>query len=111
MNPDFGWPVGGLFFLPFQLQCPLARLGMRCPTCGLGHSILEAFSGHWQNSLRLHFLGLPFLVLIFTGLILFFIHPQLLKQLWDRGEGLLLQYRKTSYLLIGAYAAWGFLRK
>lgn len=50
------------FLIP--LRCPLNfLLGIACPTCGLGHSIVHAIAGEWRQSVEHHILGIPFLVL------------------------------------------------
>ncbi len=35
--------------------------GLRCPGCGMVHSLLHAFQGHWTEAFRAHLLGLPLL--------------------------------------------------
>lgn len=46
-----------------QFPLCLFRLwtGLRCPGCGMGHAVLEAFQGHWGASFSSHALGLPLL--------------------------------------------------
>ncbi|HAM34596.1 MAG TPA: hypothetical protein DEB40_03185 [Elusimicrobia bacterium] len=53
--------------------------GARCPGCGMGHSLLEAFQGHWTASWRHHPLGLPLLA-VWTAWLAF--------GLLNRGRGM-----------------------
>ena len=44
--------------------CLFRRLtGLRCPGCGMGHSLLAAFQGRWELSFNHHPFGLPLLAL------------------------------------------------
>ena len=45
--------------------CPLANLGLEwCPGCGLGRSITQIFHGNIAESVKLHWFGIPALMLI-----------------------------------------------
>ncbi len=51
------------FFFP--LRCPLKIIfGLRCPTCGLGESILYLLTGDFSSAFKAHFLGPPIVVLL-----------------------------------------------
>jgi len=46
--------------------CPFSNLGISfCPGCGIGRSISLAFRGEWLNSLMMHPLGIPAIILLF----------------------------------------------
>lgn len=47
-----------VFQIYFPLKCPLKFfLGLTCPTCGLGRSIIYALAGEWSSSWHAHILG------------------------------------------------------
>ena len=51
------------FFFP--LRCPLKTIfGLRCPTCGLGESILYFLTGDLSSAFKVHFLGPPIVVFL-----------------------------------------------
>lgn len=57
-------PHGHEDHLPFT-WCPLANLGIQwCPGCGLGRSITQLFHGNIAESLKLHWFGIPALLII-----------------------------------------------
>ncbi len=73
------WPIewmcwiSALFLLYFSNPhvhhlslCPLDNLGITwCPGCGLGRSIALLMHGELQESIRMHWLGIPaFLVIV-----------------------------------------------
>lgn len=57
-------PEPGFSICPFKLLT-----GLPCPGCGMGHALISAFQGHWQQSFSYHPLGLPLLAL-WTGWLL-----------------------------------------
>ena len=53
--------------------CPLANIGLKwCPGCGLGRAITQLFHGNLQESIRLHWLGIPAVLLIGNRIIVLF---------------------------------------
>src|SRR5690348_15157146 len=50
--------------------------GWSCPGCGMGHALLAAFQGHWEQSLRYHPLGLPLLAVWTCWLLYRFLFPK-----------------------------------
>lgn len=45
--------------------CPFANLGIKwCPGCGLGRAITQLFHGNLTESLKLHRLGIPAVLII-----------------------------------------------
>jgi hypothetical protein len=101
------------------LSCPLkAFFGITCPTCGLTRSVLYAWNGDFDMSLRFHFGGI---VLLMVGVVLFFIlsaqkENQILsyiKVLAGRSENRF-HTRKVFgvnvvlAISVVAYAVWGF---
>ena len=69
------WIIHSLSLVKFQfffpLRCPLKTiLGLRCPTCGLGESILYFLTGDLSSAFKAHFLGPPIVVLL-TAISLF----------------------------------------
>jgi hypothetical protein len=50
--------------------CPLSNLGIKwCPGCGLGRSITNLFHGNIRESIKLHWLGIPALLLICARIV------------------------------------------
>ena len=94
-----------LQFIP--LRCPLFFLfDLRCPTCGLGHALVHAWLGEWQESWVAHPLGL---LLLAFGLWWW------VSLMVGRGEKVLwnawlwLSERQVmSGVLVGGYCVWGF---
>ena len=88
------------------LRCPLRwLLGIPCPTCGLGRSLIAAALLHPAASWRYHPLGLP---LFWGG------QAVLLARVFGRGYQLTAQtlpfgrQPKLVWLLAIAYGVWGF---
>lgn len=49
----------------FPLKCPLRFLfGIECPTCGLGRSLVFAFSFQFERAHQYHLLGSPLFALM-----------------------------------------------
>jgi hypothetical protein len=45
--------------------CPLANLGFNwCPGCGLGRSLSHLLHGNFQESIRMHWFGIPALLIL-----------------------------------------------
>ena len=50
--------------------CPLANLGLDwCPGCGLGRSLTQLFHGNIRESVKLHWFGIPALLIIFSRIL------------------------------------------
>jgi hypothetical protein len=50
--------------------CPLSNLGIKwCPGCGLGRSITNLLHGNVLESIKLHWLGIPALLLICARMV------------------------------------------
>lgn len=115
MNSFGVWNI--LRFLP--LKCPLVIFfGIQCPTCGLGRSLIYAWSGNFSLSLHYHFLG----IVIYLSSFLFFLwlgfRFELKKQLVLISlieQKSLLLYKKIPkalwIVLLITYCLWGFNRK
>ncbi len=63
--------------------CPLKSLGWSfCPGCGLGRSIILLFHGEFKESVMMHWLGIPaVLILIWRIVTLFKKNRQIIKHL------------------------------
>jgi len=58
------------FHKPDFTLCPYTNLGFKwCPGCGLGRSITHLFRGNVQESLKMHVLGIPALLLICARIV------------------------------------------
>ncbi len=94
----------GTVFLP--IRCPLHLLtGILCPTCGLGRSLVLAFTGFYAESLSFHPGGL--FVLLFSILYFFWRLGYLPK---IQSDFLRLFGLKTTAVFIVLYSVWGFAR-
>ena len=112
------WSVLTFFqrFLP--LKCPLSYFfGIQCPTCGLGRSLIYAWSGNFHLSLHYHFLGT---LIYFSSYIFFFwflFKYELKKEvplillIEQKTISLFQQIPKTLWIiLVIIYTVWGFSR-
>lgn len=53
--------------------CPLARLGFTwCPGCGMGRSIAYLLHGELLTSFKLHWFGVPALLILFFRIVQLF---------------------------------------
>lgn len=90
------------------LKCPLLLLfDIHCPTCGLGRSLIAAWSIQFSEAWAHHFFG----PIIYFGSYLFFsvlyFNPEFINRLFQN----LRSVRPSVWLpLLGAYSVWGFLR-
>lgn len=104
MNSFGVWNI--LRFLP--LKCPLVVFfGIQCPTCGLGRSLIYAWSGNFSLSLHYHFLGV---IIYFLSYVIYF--AVLFSIDWKRpGIQIYKQIPKAIWIiLLLVYTAWGFHR-
>jgi hypothetical protein len=87
------------------LRCPLhAWTGYLCPTCGLGRSLVLAFSGYYRKSLHYHPGGLLVYGLSIAVFFAFLAgRPVLLWKLGTAG-------RRVGWTALLVYALWGFSR-
>jgi hypothetical protein len=68
--------------LSFSL-CPLANLGLKfCPGCGLGRSISYALHGNFLQSIHLHLLGIPAILILAYRTVSLVIHA--MSELFSR---------------------------
>jgi hypothetical protein len=50
--------------------CPLSNLGLKwCPGCGMGRAITNILHGNLQESLKLHWFGIPALLIICVRIV------------------------------------------
>lgn len=53
--------------------CPLANLGFTwCPGCGIGRSLSHLLHGDVQESLRMHWFGIPALLILLGRIFILF---------------------------------------
>ena len=96
-------------FVP--LRCPLKFVtGLSCPTCGLGHGLVAAATGHWAEAWSYHPLAIPLLLILLfvsAGLIAF---PKILQH--SAGEASRWFKMHPRWFSVGllAYLVWGFIR-
>lgn len=92
-------------FIP--LRCPLRMLtGIRCPTCGLGHSLLDAWTGSWSSSLAHHPLGIAVLLLSGAAALLYLVRPQTIEAIH---RTISRSFSAHPHLATGAVAAYVLL--
>ena len=88
------------------LRCPLRILtGIECPTCGLGHAIVEALAGEWGASWRHHPAGIVAVLLSIAVSSM----PQVAAA-GATGVRVLTQHRRVTFAALLAYTLWGFAR-
>jgi hypothetical protein len=88
------------------LRCPLRMFtGIECPTCGLGHAIVEAFVGEWDASWEHHPAG----IVVVLSLIALSLMPRAAAAGAARLRSLA-QYRRVRFAALLAYTIWGFVR-
>lgn len=91
------------------LKCPLnLLLQIQCPTCGLTRSLLYAWSGDFEISLRYHFGGIALLVVGILGFLFLALNwenkvSKVTKRLRQQPE-----FRFFLYTSIFLYSLWGF---
>ena len=93
------------------LRCPLHFFfGIKCPTCGLGHSLVFAWLGEFKKSWDYHPLGL--ILLGVTGLVWCALLLNREAQLVKLAKFLqTLKSNKSALLsVVLIYSIWGFLR-
>ena len=57
--------LDGLHGSPHFSLCPLAAAGLSwCPGCGLGRAVTQAMHGNFRESLQLHLMGIPAILII-----------------------------------------------
>jgi hypothetical protein len=89
------------------LRCPLRMVtGIKCPTCGLGHALIEAWTGNWALSLQHHPLGVPALLLSGILALLHLVRPRLVETLFRNASRSLEAHPR---LVTGAVAAYVLL--
>lgn len=85
------------------LRCPLRFVtGIECPTCGLGHALMEAVAGNFTASWREHPAGLPILATLAAA----WIAPGAIAS----GFARLVRRRTLLRCAVLLYALWGFTR-
>lgn len=89
------------------LRCPLALLGWRCPTCGLGHSLFHALNGEWGMAHQWHPLGMVVLALALIFAFLSLLAPRTTLEWGRRVRALPLGVLGLALLF---YVSWHFLR-
>jgi hypothetical protein len=96
----------------FPLKCPFrATTGIPCPTCGLGHALVDAWVGRWESSFGHHPLGLVTLIVCTVLSLLYLVEPESVKRHIQRlGRALSERPRVlfgavVIYLLIGVIRA------
>ena len=53
--------------------CPLANMGITwCPGCGIGRSLSHLLHGHISESLRMHWFGIPALLILLSRIFILF---------------------------------------
>jgi len=61
--------------------CPLYHLGIQgCPGCGLGKSVSYALNGEFENSLKVHLLGIPAAIILFYRIFTLLLNPIKLRR-------------------------------
>ncbi len=97
-------------WMPFA--CPLRVLtGLTCPTCGLGRSLIEAWSGNWSSSLCYHPLGLALLLATGAAAFLHALRPGGSHKLFARIGGAVAARPRLMTAAIAAYVLWGCARQ
>ena len=92
----------------FPLKCPLSFLiGIQCPTCGLGRSLIYAWSGQFSLSIHYHFLGV---IIYFLSYVMYF--AVLFSIEWKKPAiQIYKRIPKAAWIiLLVVYIAWGFHR-
>ncbi len=88
----------------FPIKCPLrATTGIPCPTCGLGHALVDAWVGRWESSLGHHPLGLVALLLCTVLALSYLVRPESVNRQFQR---LGYTLSKRPGLLIGAIVVY-----
>lgn len=97
--------------LLIPLRCPMHFfLGVSCPTCGLGRSIIAFFNGEWSTSFQYHPFGSVLVGLSFLWLLGVWFFPGLTH---NRSNKLILFIKRRkmlAFMLIVSYTVWGFIR-
>lgn len=95
-------------FIP--LRCPIHLIfGVRCPTCGLGHSLIHAWAGNWRESWSHHPIGILLLGLSLVMVLGSWIVPLKLKEYGRVTIGHLSRPLPFA-IIVSCYLAWGVLR-
>lgn len=90
------------------LRCPLRMMtGIECPTCGLGHALIEAWTGSWASSLGYHPLGVPALLLSGILALLHLVRPQLVETLFRNASRSLEAHPRLMTGVVAAYVLLG----
>lgn len=84
-----------------------ALTGWQCPTCGIGRSLVSAAGGRFETSWAYHPLGIPLLAAVAVLALIWIWNGAVFQRAAVRAGGNL---KKTCFVLISVYAAWGFGR-
>ena len=90
-------------------DCPFARGGITCPSCGATRCVRELFSGHWAEAFRLH----PFLFCLsfyLAGALVLLNVGYLIPQPQCQKVGKALISGKAIIILSILYALFGVVR-
>ena len=90
------------------LRCPVSWLfDILCPTCGLGRSLIAAWTFQWELAFRYHWLG----VVLVLAAALFWVWCLRPFQVRSSGlQSIVGRLYKVRSLLILVYVIWGFGR-
>ena len=104
-------PLDAFAAAHLPVLCPLRRItGLPCPTCGLGRSLLSAWSGELSHSLAHHPLGPILLVATLLFCTAFAARPKRATGTLRSLSTGLASRPMLALARLGAYALWGFAR-
>jgi hypothetical protein len=93
------------------ILCPLrAFTGLKCPTCGLGHALADAWAGDTLAAFAHHPLGPALLACATVAALTYALRPVTLRASLRRGAALASGHPRLSLAALALYAAWGFAR-
>lgn len=93
------------------ILCPLRALtGLKCPTCGLGHALADAWAGDIATALSHHPLGPALLGCALLAALAHALRPAALRSCLTRSAAFAGAYPRLSLSALALYAAWGLAR-
>ncbi|MBN1656241.1 MAG: DUF2752 domain-containing protein [Deltaproteobacteria bacterium] len=93
------------------LRCPFRVLtGIPCPLCGIGHALVEAWTGRWQSSITHHPFGIATLLLCCFFSIVYLIRPNNVKHEISRLKLAFITHPRLPIAAAAVFLVIGFIR-